>query len=163
METGFTKRARAGGIAKAEKHRLLSEQKVKQDYDFDLLNQREKRERILLEQKYMCSECSVSQEWNNKPLKFELDHINGDRKNNKRHNLRLICPNCHSQTDTYKVGNNKNPGKVSYTDDDIVASLMRNTSGYAAMKDLGMNPHGGNYTRLRRIVKEKSLNLQYNI
>lgn len=43
--------------------------------------------------------------WDGKPLTLQLDHKDGDRFNNKLSNLRLLCPNCHSQTETY--GNNK--------------------------------------------------------
>ena len=48
-----------------------------------------------------CSECSLKSEWNGKPLSFHLDHKDGNPRNNTRINLRLLCPNCHSQTDTY--------------------------------------------------------------
>jgi hypothetical protein len=56
---------------------------------------------------YACEVCGIS-EHNGKPLKLECDHIDGDHTNNMITNLRLICPNCHSQTPTYK---NKNAGK----------------------------------------------------
>ena len=46
--------------------------------------------------------------WNNKPISLEVHHKDGNYKNNKESNLELICPNCHSQTDTYKVGNKGN-------------------------------------------------------
>ena len=60
------------------------------------------RRRILNEeQKNICAICGIEPIWNDKPLKLHYDHVNGDRKNNKRENSRLICPNCHSQTDTY--------------------------------------------------------------
>ena len=52
----------------------------------------------------ICSECGLN-EWNNKPINLELDHINGVRTNHKLENLRLLCPNCHSQTDTYRSKN----------------------------------------------------------
>lgn len=45
--------------------------------------------------------------WMNKPLILEMDHIDGDRDNNDWDNLRLLCPNCHSQTDTYGSRNGK--------------------------------------------------------
>ena len=44
----------------------------------------------------------MSRIWNNKPINFILDHIDGDASNNWKDNLRLICPNCDSQLDTYK-------------------------------------------------------------
>lgn len=39
--------------------------------------------------------------WNGKPLVLQVDHIDGDHTNNLIENLRLVCPNCHTQTDTY--------------------------------------------------------------
>ena len=63
--------------------------------------------RTLADQRgYACEVCGIS-EHNGKHIKLECDHIDGDHSNNKIENLRLICPNCHSQTDTYK---NKNKG-----------------------------------------------------
>ena len=48
-----------------------------------------------------CSECSLGPEWNKKPLTLQLDHIDGDSDNNFPDNLRLLCPNCHTQTETF--------------------------------------------------------------
>lgn len=55
--------------------------------------------------KYACNCCGLS-EWQNKSIGLELDHIDGDKYNHRLSNLRLLCPNCHSQTDTYR-GRNK--------------------------------------------------------
>ncbi len=57
--------------------------------------------------KYECSECKLST-WNNKKISLELDHIDGVNHNHKLKNLRLLCPNCHSQTSTYRGKNSKN-------------------------------------------------------
>lgn len=47
-----------------------------------------------------CSECGIV-EWNNAPISLHLDHINGINNDNRIENLRFLCPNCHSQTETY--------------------------------------------------------------
>jgi len=54
---------------------------------------------------YECSECGIK-EWNQKPISLQLDHIDGNNHNHKLKNLRLLCPNCHSQTETF-CGKNK--------------------------------------------------------
>lgn len=50
---------------------------------------------------YNCVICGIVN-WNNKSIALELDHIDGDNKNNNLKNLRILCPNCHSQTDTFR-------------------------------------------------------------
>lgn len=60
---------------------------------------------ILKEQNNKCAICGMEPIWNNKNLVFILDHIDGHASHNYRENLRMICPNCDSQLDTYKSKN----------------------------------------------------------
>lgn len=55
---------------------------------------------------HKCELCGIS-EWLGHPAPLELDHIDGVRHNHKLENLRLLCPNCHSQTDTYRGKNTR--------------------------------------------------------
>ena len=68
---------------------------------------------ILKEQNNECAICHCKPEHNGKPLVFILDHIDGHASNNKRDNLRCICPNCDSQLDTFK-SKNKNGDRHYY-------------------------------------------------
>ena len=72
---------------------------------FDRKSNHYKRLQILQEQNNSCLNCKLS-EWLGNKIKFELDHIDGNTKNNSRENLRMLCPNCHSFTDTWRKKKN---------------------------------------------------------
>ena len=55
-----------------------------------------------------CYLCGLSSLWNGKPLVLQLDHINGTHNDNRIENLRILCPNCHTQTSTFTGRKNKN-------------------------------------------------------
>lgn len=54
-----------------------------------------------------CEKCGIST-WNGQPLNIELHHINGDRTDHSLSNLKMLCPNCHSQTINYRAKNKPN-------------------------------------------------------
>lgn len=59
-----------------------------------------------------CASCGQGPEWNGKPLTLQLDHINGVHNDNRIENLAIVCPNCHSQTDTFAGKNFRNQKRV---------------------------------------------------
>lgn len=61
-----------------------------------------------------CEICGMKPIWNGKPLTLTLDHINGINNDNRLNNLRWICPNCDSQTPTYKGRNVKHEKLPKY-------------------------------------------------
>lgn len=54
---------------------------------------------------WVCTKCGQGGVWDNKPLVLEIDHINGCNIDCRPENLRFLCPNCHSQTPTFRSKN----------------------------------------------------------
>jgi 5-methylcytosine-specific restriction endonuclease McrA len=109
---------------------------------------------------YCCSGCGISK-WKDQDLVLELDHIDGDAANNKLSNLRLLCPNCHSLTSTYR-GRSINTGKKKVSDEELIVSLRESPNIRQALINVGLSPRGGNYSRATRL-KTQVLPEQYKV
>ena len=72
---------------------------------FDELGPENRRRRVFEEQNYKCNRCGIDK-WLGEVLSLELEHKDGNNKNDVRENLEGLCPNCHSLTPTWR-GRNK--------------------------------------------------------
>lgn len=146
------------------KSRPLSEILVENsDYNRYNLKIRLVKEGLL---EYRCAKCGLTDTWNNDPISLQIDHINGIFNDNRLENLRFLCPNCHSQTETFSAKRNKKPdptclicGKKIYKGSRLcvkcnsIESAKRNTKvvdkpDYEALKNL-LKEHG--YTGVGRM------------
>jgi len=60
--------------------------------------------------KNICDQCGLT-EWRGRPLTIQIDHRNGTHSDHRLENLRMLCPNCHSQTETYAAKNRRRIGR----------------------------------------------------
>lgn len=106
---------------------------------------------VAKEQKNKCGICG-RKKWLGKRINFDYDHIDGNHHNNKRKNSRLVCPNCHSQTHSFR-GRNSNFGgtQTKATDKQMIKALKSHRSIRAALISLGMAGKGGNYMRCYKL------------
>ena len=85
---------------------------------------------------------------------MELEHKDGNNKNNNRDNLEMICPNCHSLTETWR-GRNKTEKRHKIPDNKLLEILLSNDWNMRkSLIEVGLSPKGGNYNRCHRLKKE---------
>jgi transposase len=112
------------------------------------------RENLLHNQ---CAICGLTDIWQDKPLKLQLDHINGINNDNRLENLRYLCPNCHTQTETFCSKNKAHTSKRKVTDEQLIESLKRNqfiiNRTFRELKLSG----SGNYKRVYKLMAKYGL------
>lgn len=76
-----------------------------QEMSWDELPRRQKKRRVLQEQRGACL-CGIVN-WRDEPIRMEFHHADGNSNNDARENVSMLCPNCHSQTPTYRSNNDR--------------------------------------------------------
>ena len=116
--------------------------------DFGVITPAIIKKHLLEEREHKC-ECCQQTEWLGKEIPLQVHHIDGDRKNNTRKNLMLLCPNCHSITENW-CGKNK----TNVTDEEIInASKISKTIGEICAR-VGWNPDANHYAKIRKVLSK---------
>jgi hypothetical protein len=86
---------------------------------------------------------------------LELEHCNGVRNDHRIGNLKFLCPNCHSQTETFRGRNAKNV-VIKVTDEEMVSALKSSDSIRQALIKVGLAPKGANYNRAKKLLQKQN-------
>jgi uncharacterized membrane protein len=121
---------------------------------FETLSFERLRKRIIYEQEERCNSCGIDS-WMGKPISLELEHKDGNHFNDVRENLEALCPNCHSQTPTFRGRNIKNKKQKNFvTDDELLIVLIQHEFNMRqSLIHVGLAPKGSNYNRCHRLKR----------
>ena len=103
---------------------------------------------------YKCDTCGCTGEWQDGFISLELDHKDGNNKNNKISNLHYLCPNCRALTETYR-GKNKETYKNAPVDEKSFVEALQTTPNIRqALIKLNLSPAGANYSRAKELLNK---------
>lgn len=109
---------------------------------------------------YICVKCGNRGNHCGESLQLEIDHVNGDRYDNRLENLRLLCPNCHSQQKTTHSHRNKPRYYCLEIDEQKVISLSKTLPSIRQiLLALNVLDSGGNYQKIKTILDKYNLRL----
>lgn len=110
---------------------------------------------VLLEERgHQCQKC-LNTEWLGKPITIELEHIDGDNLNNVKENLQLLCPNCHSQTTTWRRRKTKGC-RLKYSREEYINSIISSPNMNRCLRKLNLSWGSGG--TILKIMQEENLN-----
>lgn len=152
--SGYTKEKRAIAISKTVEIRRRKLEERVQKLPFEMLSSSIRKKIILKEQNNKCNRCDINI-WLGNPITLELEHKDGNCDNNIRNNLECLCPNCHSQTPTWKRGKNK---KKRFVSDEVLLESLRVSNNFkSALENVGLTGKGYNYVRCYKLALKNNL------
>lgn len=122
-----------------------------QSKSWEELGKRQKKRRLREEAKNRCEGCGL-QKWLGQDLMLEVHHIDGNNNNWNRNNVRLLCPNCHSQTDNFRIRKLAKTKRISDADILKVVGTVDNLG--QLLMAVGLVGKGGNYKSMRRRLEK---------
>ena len=122
-------------------------------YPTSKLSKRLIKEKI---KEYECEICGIN-DWNGKDITLELNHIDGDNSNHSLNNLELICPNCHSQTDTYRSKGKKK----KYNEENIRKLVVEYNTYKEILEILNIVYSYQNVEKMNRLFKKYNINYSH--
>jgi len=147
------KRPLAKGLTAVSDDRIKANVKYDKD-DIWGVNKKGPHKKLLLKERgHQCESCKLDH-WLDKPITIELDHINGDRNDNRKENLQLLCPNCHSMTPTWKIGKIR-LNKRKRSDEEIITAWKNSTSMNKTLQKLDYG--WGNVELVRTVLRSYNL------
>ena len=145
------------GKTRISDSRILSKYNKEDIFVEDSKVKRDQIKNIIIKEnliEYICSDCGNDGMWNNKVINLQLDHINGVRNDNRLENLRFLCPNCHSQTETF-CNKNLNSKKIDEFDiNEIINIFNKCRSITDVIVNMGIYDITKNRNKLK-LIKDK--------
>jgi hypothetical protein len=114
-----------------------------------------RKQTLIKERSHRCESCKLDV-WLENPITLELDHIDGDNKNNVKENLRLLCPNCHSRTPTWRKRKFKNGQNAKHSEDVMLVAIKESTNMNEVLKRLNLK--WGSSSTIARLMLKYNLN-----
>ena len=111
---------------------------------------------MILEQHGKCNRCGIDS-WLDQPISLELEHKDGNNRNNARENLECLCPNCHSLTDTWRGRNKPGIRKQKVKDIDICRAFLETGNIRQTLIKCGLSAKGANYGRVKRCLTQANI------